>query len=323
MIAEAQPDPNPPAQTPASSLLSETEFAAVLDGYRDLMDVGPGTEPRLRDALGHVLAHPGSLVRAQLAYRIMRARGVEESRALAVAVAIEYFHTASLVFDDMPPMDNALERRGSPCAHVVYGEATATLAGLALINRGYALLWQVIGALPETTRLDASRLVTHCLGVQGILNGQSRDLNFHTSARREREVLEVAEGKTVTLIRLTLLLPALVSGVTPAEREHLEQLATLWGLAYQIMDDFKDRLMTPAETGKTAERDASLQRPNLPATIGLPAAHARLTRLMSDARAVVATLEQRSASWQILARLQAVLDRDQERIQLRLANVEV
>lgn len=322
MIAEAQPHPNPPARTPTSSLLNEAEFATVLEGYRDLMDVGPDTEPRLRQTLGHVLANPGSLVRAQLAYRMMRARGIDETRALAVAVAIEYFHTASLVFDDMPPMDNALERRGSPCAHVVYGEATATLAGLALINRGYALLWQVVGTLPEAARLDASRLVTNCLGVQGILNGQSRDLHFHTSARREREVLEVAEGKTVTLIRLTLLLPALVSGVTPAERAHLEQLATLWGLAYQIMDDFKDRLMTPEETGKTADRDASLQRPNLPAAIGLPAANARLTRLMAEARTLVNNLEQRSESWQILGRLQAVLDRDQARIQLRLVQIE-
>ena len=319
MIAEAHILATPPQHTPASSLLSEAEFATVLDGYRDLMDVGPATEPRLRGALEHVLANPGSLVRAQLAYRILRTHALDEERALAVAVAIEYFHTASLVFDDMPAMDNALERRGSPCAHMKYGEATATLAGLALINRGYALLWQVIGTLPEPARLEASRLVTTCLGVQGILNGQSRDLNFHTSARREREVLEVAEGKTVTLIRLTLLLPAIVGGVAPAARERLEALATLWGLAYQVMDDFKDCLMTPAETGKTADRDASLHRPNLPVAIGLPAARARLDELMAEARTLVDGLQRQSPAWQILGGLQGVLNREQERIQTRLA----
>ena len=314
MIAEPQELPPTPRPAKGTNLLPEAEFALVSEGYCSLMDTGPATEPRLRQAITHVLANPGSLVRAQLAFRILRAHNVADDRALAVAVAIEYFHTASLVFDDMPAMDNALERRGSPCAHVKFGEATATLAGLAFINRGYALLWQVIGTLPEAARLDASRLVTECLGVQGILNGQSRDLNFHTSARREREVLEVAEGKTVTLIRLTLLLPALVAGVAAPAREQLEQLATVWGLAYQIMDDFKDCLMTAEETGKTADRDASLQRPNLPAAIGLDPARERLDKMMRTARDVVNHLQRQNTSWTILGGLQAILERDQARI---------
>lgn len=321
MIAEAlhsPPLPQRPAQEP---LLSEAAFGAVLEGYRSLMDVGPVTETRLHLAIAHVLAHPGSLVRAQLAYHILHTHGVPEERAVAGAVAIEYFHTASLIFDDMPAMDNAVERRGSPCVHVLFGEATATLAGLAFINRGYALLWQVIGTLPEASRLDASRLVTTCLGVQGILNGQSRDLNFHTSARREREVLEVAEGKTVTLIRLTLLLPAVVAGTPGAVHGQLEQLATLWGLAYQIMDDFKDCLMTASETGKTAARDTNLQRPNLPLAIGLPAARIRLDALLDEARTLVDSMQRRHPAWQVLGRLQAVLDRDQQGIHQRLMAV--
>jgi geranylgeranyl pyrophosphate synthase len=320
MIAEAHTKPRLATHQPTFSLLSPDEFAVVLAGYQNLMDVGSGTESRLREALAYILANPGSLVRAQLAYRILCAHAIDQAHALAVGVAIEYFHTASLVFDDMPPMDNANERRGNPCTHVLFGEATATLAGLALINRGYALLWGVLGTLPESARLEASRLVTTCLGVQGILNGQSRDLHFHTSARRERDVLEVAEGKTVTLIRLTLLLPAWVSGVTPQVRGQLEELATLWGLSYQIMDDFKDSLMTPEETGKTADRDSRLHRPNLPAAIGLGEARTRLDGLMADARRLVNELRQDNPAWHILHRLQLVLDRDQHRIQTRLSN---
>ena len=128
-------------------------------------------------------------------------------------MAIEYFHTASLVFDDMPAMDDARERRGAPCVHHRFDEATATLAALALINRAYALLWQVLGSLPDAARDAAARLVGDCLGAQGILSGQSRDLQFESSPRREHDVLAVAVGKTVTLIRLTLLLPALIAGV--------------------------------------------------------------------------------------------------------------
>ena len=312
--------PNP-ATAASSALLSDEDFARVQSGYGNSMEVGPRTEPRLRMAIEHVLANPGSLVRAQLAYQIMRARAVNESDALAVAVAIEYFHTASLVFDDMPAMDHATERRGSPCVHVRFDEATATLAALAFITRAYALLWQAIGKLPATARSEAAQLVSSCLGVDGILNGQSRDLQFHDSAGQEQDVLEVAEGKTVTLIRLTLLLPALVGGVSAADRAILEELSQRWGLAYQVMDDFKDGLMTPAETGKTAARDVSLHRPNLPAVLGWSAARSRLDTLMAEARTRVASLQQRDPAWQILQRLQVVLDREQARIQTRLLAV--
>jgi len=298
-----------------------TPDPAVQASFRDLMDIGTGTETCLRQTIEQVLAHPGSLVRAQLAYRMQRAHGVCEEHALSVATAIEYFHTASLIFDDMPAMDNATERRGSPCAHVVFGEATATLAALAFINRGYGLLWQVIATLPDLARLEASRLVTTCLGVQGILNGHSRDLEFQASARGEAEVLEVAEGKTVTLIRLTLLLPAIVAGVSAADRAALEDLSTRWGLAYQIMDDFKDGLMTREETGKTSARDAQLHHPNLAVAIGRDAAWLRLCGLMDEARALVRTLVTGDTAWSVLNQLQAVLDREQVRIQVRLQAV--
>lgn len=298
-----------------------TPDPAVRESFWALMDIGPGTEPRLRQAIQHSLAHPGSLVRAHLAYRLQTAHGVDAQRALRTAIAIEYFHTASLIFDDMPAMDDATERRGSPCVHVLFGEATATLAALAFINRGYALLWPVIATLPVTARLEASRLVTTCLGVQGILNGQSLDLQFHTSARREEDVLKVAEGKTVTLIRLTLLLPALVADIPEADRATLEKLATRWGLAYQIMDDFKDGLMTSAETGKTGARDAELDHPNLTVAIGSTAAWHRLGDLMSESRDLGRGLVDRNPAWLELNRLQAVLDREQATLQERLRAV--
>ena len=318
MIADVQPPRRPLAPAPTSSLLTAGEFERVRDGYHSLMDIGPETEPHLREVLEHVLDHPGSLLRAQLAYSIMLTHGVEEERCLAAAVALEYFHSASLVFDDMPSMDDAAERRGVPCAHVAHGEASATLAGLAMINRGYALLWEVIGTLPPDRGSEAARLVTDSLGVRGVLNGQSRDLNFRDSARRERDVLDAAAGKTVALIRLTLLLPALVGGADARTCAALEHLSTLWGLGYQIMDDFKDCLLSPEESGKTASRDGALHRPNLPATVGRDRAWDRLSGMQDEARSVVARLQERGG-WSVLARLQDVLDREQERIKSRLA----
>lgn len=319
MIADIQPNRAPVSCRAGDALLAPDQHARIVEGYASLMDLGPETEPRLRAVIEHVLAHPGSLLRAQLAFGILLARGVAEERALSVSVALEYFHSASLVFDDMPSMDDAQERRGAACAHVVHGEAAATLGALALINRGYALLWDAIGDLAPADGREAAQLVADCLGARGILNGQSRDLNFRDSARRERDVLDVAAGKTVTLIRLTLLLPAIVGGADAPTRAALEQLAVLWGLSYQVMDDFKDCLMSAAETGKTAARDGALEHPNLPATIGRERAWARLTAMQDEARAVVTRLAGRDAAWNVLERLQDVLDREQARIKARLA----
>ncbi len=292
--------------------------AEVLHGFQTMMDCGPATEPRLRGVIGHVLASPGSLLRARLIFSIMTSNGAPRERALALAIAVEYFHTASLIFDDMPMMDDALERRGSPCSHVQFGEAAAALGALAFINRGYSLLWEVIGNLPAEDRIEASQLVANCLGTQGILNGQSRDLNFRESARTERDVLEVANGKTVTLIRLTLLLPAIACAVDRATRIDLDELSSLWGRSYQIMDDFKDHLMSPHETGKTAARDDLLERPNMLSAIGRDTAWRRVTGLMAGSNSLVQSLVDRSERWHVLKLVQHALDRDQSSIENRL-----
>ncbi len=136
------------------------------------------TEPRLSGALRQTLNHPGCLVRARLVYEMAHAHGLAHRRALELAIAVEYFHTASLLFDDLPCMDDALERRGGPCIHRLHGEAAAVLAALGLINRAYALLWRGMADSPADRRARAGAYVEKCLGVNGLLNGQSEDLHF-------------------------------------------------------------------------------------------------------------------------------------------------
>ena len=92
-------------------------------------------DPGFEDAIRHVLSNPGSLVRPRLVYQMSTAYGMEGTLAQDLAVALEYFHTAPLLFDDLPCMDNALERRGAPCTHLMFGEDGAILTALALINR--------------------------------------------------------------------------------------------------------------------------------------------------------------------------------------------
>jgi len=252
-----------------------------------------GTEAHLAGALHHTLEHPGSMVRAELAFRIASSFGMSEDRAENLAIAIEYFHTASLLFDDLPAMDDAELRRGVPCAHHVYGEGAAILAALALINRAYSLMWRSVAGLPSKTQVAALTYLERHLGLAGLLNGQSQDLHYAQLSPRVREPQSVAMGKTVSLIRLALVLPAIAAQALPGEIHLLDRLAIFWGLSYQTLDDLKDVLYTGDVHGKTAARDAFLDRPNLALAIGVPEAFERIDRLMDLAGRTIARLGQR------------------------------
>lgn len=302
------------------ALLEPNESVRVAEAFRYRQPTPTDLEPGLRGVLRDLLDHPGSLARAQLAYALMRELGAAAEPALSVAAAIEYFHTASLVFDDLPSMDDATERRGRPCPHVAHGEGPAVLGALALINRAYGLLWRVLADLDRERSRRAAILVEECLGATGVLDGQARDLAFEPSRAGADEVLRVAMGKTVPLVRLSLVLPALVAGAADAELERLEELAIAWGLAYQVLDDFKDLVTGREETGKSPERDLALGRPNLPATIGMRPAMARLTGLLASAGRVLSHLELRAPAWHSLRPLQDFLQDERRRLVLRLAD---
>ncbi len=248
--------------------------------FRQTLPLPADLDPSLGSALRHLLQHPGSMVRPRLVAQVAAAFGIGAGVASDLAIALEYFHTSSLVFDDLPCMDNATSRRGAPCVHVPFGEAGAILAALALINRAYGLMWKSIAACPRAVQSDAMDYLEKRLGVCGLLNGQSLDLNY-ARLPHDRETTErIACGKTVSLIRLTLVLPAMLGGASRLELRFLERMAMCWGLGYQMVDDLKDILQTSDESGKTAARDLHLDRPNIALAIGVPAAVARLTKLI-------------------------------------------
>lgn len=267
-------------------------------GFRQGM--GPIGEPRLAAALGDLLARPGSLVRAVVAYLIGIEMGLLEESARALACGVEYLHTASLVFDDLPAMDDARTRRGAPCIHVVHGEAMATLAALALVNRSYFLLWQGMRGATLARRDEAGELVDECLGINGLTGGQAYDLSGWRGEQDPADVAAVAARKTGALLRLTVGLPALCGRGTHREIQLLDRLALLRGLAYQAADDLKDVLGNEADTGKSAGRDEELGRPNLVAAEGFDAAVKRFTRLQETGDRVEAALPVPAERWGML-----------------------
>jgi geranylgeranyl diphosphate synthase, type II len=251
------------------------------------------TEPQLLGALCQVLQLPGSLVRAHLVYQVACAYQLGDDQAQDIAVAIEYFHSASLLLDDLPCMDNAEERRGALCVHQVYGEASAILAALALVNRAYALLWHALAGFPPGRQSAALTCLEKWLGVEGLLNGQSLDLHYAGASPGEFSSQQVALSKTVSLLTISLVLPALAADAPATDLRMLERLAVFWGLSYQILDNLKDVYQKP---GKTGDRDAGLHLPNI-------ALLHRIERLMRLADGVVERLVRRFPALSFLREL--------------------
>ncbi len=271
---------------------------------REHTPAGPLTEAQLRTALESVLAHPGRLLRGQLVYRTALANRAADSTAEQLACAVEYYHLASLILDDLPCMDDGEIRRGRPCLHHVHGEATAVLAALALINRGYALVGWALATQPVYVRVQAQAALDTCLGTMGMIGGQARDLRFAQSGRGIRETGRIALTKTGSLFWLSVAFPSLLGNPTPSELRALKALCVYWGLAHQVIDDLQDVLATSLEAGKTTGRDRTLIRPNLALALGIPRARVLLRRLLGQAARRVHSLRSSSEHWAYLEEFQ-------------------
>jgi geranylgeranyl diphosphate synthase type II len=267
-------------RVPTAPYMNALDTNPFADAFSASLPLPPALDPHFEEALRHVLDNPGSLVRPRMVFQMALAYGLDAAPAQDLAIALEYFHTASLLFDDLPCMDNASERRGVPCVHLAFGEAGAILAALALINRAYALIWRAASSSAANRQSQALAYIEKCLGMDGLLNGQSLDLHYAMLPHSRETTESIARGKTVSLIRLTLVLPAMLGGASAREIQLLERIALYWGLSYQIVDDLKDVLQSAAEAGKTVAHDVLLDRPNIASAIGVEGAIERLNRFL-------------------------------------------
>jgi geranylgeranyl pyrophosphate synthase len=299
---------------PGKLPFDEDNSAFLRESFRSSLPLPALLDTDFEEALRHVLSASGSMVRPRLVLRLGAAFGLDPKAAHNIAIALEYFHTASLIFDDLPCMDNALERRGVPCVHIEFGESTAILSALALINRAYALIWRAVAACPQSAHLPLMTYIEQRLGVEGLLNGQSLDLHYSTLPHTRETTERIARGKTVSLIRLTLVVPAMLGGAPAREIQLLERIAICWGLAYQAIDDLKDVLQSATETGKTAARDQLLDRPNIASAIGICGAVERLERLLHIGDLTLHRLLVRRPALSFLSDLRSNLEAELRRV---------
>ena len=227
-------------------------------------------------AMRSALLSPGKRLRPLLTLLTAWRLGADELAALDVACAVEMVHAASLIFDDLPCMDDAQERRGLPATHIAFGEEIATLAAIGLLNQAYAVIAQT-EAVGAVARVEMIRVLTAAVGVDGLVAGQERDLRSDDCAASVADLDALNHQKTGALFLAAVRIGALVAGAQADETDALSRFATELGMAFQAADD-----LTDAENG---EEDAG--RSNLLTLLGRDGVRREAMRRLNAARSAL------------------------------------
>ena len=216
----------------------------------------PGRSPAVEAAVESSLFAPAKRLRPILALMVADVLRGDADSVLPAACALEMVHTASLILDDLPSMDDATSRRGRPACHIAHGEANAVLAAFALLSRAYEVLadgWP--GGPDPATRADLAGELARAVGLDGMIAGQAEDLAA-TDRTLDFATLEfIHRHKTGALFMASAAVGAAAARASASERAALVAYAKNLGLAFQIVDDLIDATMAAGEAGKDVGKD--------------------------------------------------------------------
>ena len=287
--------------------MSGPSFEAWLAAQRPAIDealarmlerAAPATAP-LGEALAHAVLLGGKRMRPALAVAAQDALGDDDANptaALMAGAAVELIHAYSLVHDDLPAMDDDALRRGQPTVHVVFGEATAILAGDGLLTLAFEHLAAApeLSALPTARRLAMVETLARAAGVAGMVGGQALDMAATGTRLEEGALSQLHQGKTGALIRAALRLGALTATApSDAQLAALERYGHALGLLFQVTDDLLDATGDTATLGKTAGADAALGKATYVSLLGVRGAEARADALLDEGLTALTVLPQR------------------------------
>ena len=212
---------------------------SALDNY---LPVKEGPQSEIYQAMRYSLLGGGKRIRGVLTLVCCELAGGSIEKALPFAAAIEMIHTYSLIHDDLPAMDNDDFRRGRPSCHKQFDEATAILAGDALLTMAFEIASD--GAMNADSPLGGIKAVKHiayCAGTEGMIGGQIVDLRAETEQISESELKYLCERKTGALLRVPCMVAAdLAEKTETKDAKYLLEYADTVGLAFQIKDDILD-----------------------------------------------------------------------------------
>lgn len=256
---------------------------ALLDRLLPLMAF---PAPRVTEAMRYAALGPGKRLRPFLLLESAALFGAPRQRALRAGAALECVHCYSLVHDDLPAMDDDDLRRGRPTAHKAFDEATAILAGDALLTYAFEILGDAETHPDPAVRIALVSGLARAAGVAGMVGGQMLDIAAGTGGARElAAITEIQSLKTGALFRFACEAGAVLGGADPAP---LTRYAAKIGLAFQIADDILDIESTPEALGKATQKDKGMGKATFADLLGLDGARARAEELVEEAIASLA-----------------------------------
>ena len=280
----------------------EEDRAAVEAALDQLLPGEDAQPPSIHRAMRYSVQAGGKRVRPVLCLESARIFAADVTPVLPVACALEFIHTYSLIHDDLPALDNDDLRRGKPTCHKKFGEATAILAGDALLT----LAFETISNAPlEPARRVAilSHVAVSAGTVNGMVGGQVADLEAEGRAVRPEELEYIHRSKTAALIRASVVAGAIGGGASDAEVTRLKRFGETIGWAFQVVDDILDVEESSVALGKTAGKDAAQKKATYPSLYGLEASRQFAKELETRAMAEIRPFGARAARLRELAEL--------------------
>lgn len=248
-------------------------------------EVAPCLQQKVYDAMGYSLLAGGKRIRPVLVLAFADLLEVSHEDAMPFAVALEMIHTYSLIHDDLPAMDNDDLRRGKPTNHVVYGEATAILAGDGLLNRAFEVVGAYLEQKPFVEGIAAMNLLSKASGCRGMIAGQMVDMEGETRMLSGEELLYMHENKTGALIEAACLMPLALAGLSGTEEfENIRQFAREVGLAFQMKDDILDVESSTEVLGKPVGSDANQGKTTFVTMYGISRCKEEMTAYTEQAK---------------------------------------
>lgn len=231
-------------------------FALVDDRLRAIVEGGGAQSAALGQTMTYAILAPGKRFRGRLLLLAAEGSGGASDAIVDAACAIEMVHSASLILDDLPCMDDAQTRRGRDATHVAHGESRAVLAAIALITEANRLLATAQGAPPEM-RVRLVSILCEAIGSQGLCAGQELDLH---AEKTDGGVLREQDLKTGALFTAALAMLAVIQNMDAAESARLGRFGAQLGRAFQSYDDLLDVLGSTTSMGKDTGRDSDAGR---------------------------------------------------------------
>ncbi len=268
--------------------------AAIQTEIDAFIPVSENPENRLYDAMRHAALGGGKRLRPFLCINAARMFGVDPLRARRTATAIELLHCYSLIHDDLPAMDNSPLRRGKPTVHVAFDEATAILAGDALLTYAFEILSNNATHEDPQVRCNLVLGLARAAGANGMVGGQMLDLLAEKTTFDIGQTTRLQRMKTGEVIAFSCESGGILGKASVTQREALRKYAHDLGLAFQMIDDLLDVESSEAEIGKPVRKDGVAGKATFVTILGAERTRAQANLLSQQAQRHLDIFEDRA-----------------------------